>query len=501
MQPNPSRASSQYKQSTNILANPLKKEATKAQKLEIIQLAEELQRRKDQRILYSYRPYAKQNEFHAAGATFRERLLMASNQSGKTLGAAFEIAMHLTGKYPDWWQGRRYAKANHWLAGSESGELTRRGVQRLLLGRDYKTAPGTGSIPGEMIELITPARGVPELVDTVRVRHVSGGVSTISLKSYDQGRGKWQADTVDGVWFDEEPPEDVYFEGLTRTNTTMGPVMLTFTPLKGMSKVVSRFLIDKPAGSTVITMTIDDAEHYTPEQRAQIIASYPPHEREARARGVPSMGSGLIFPVSEELIGVAAFPLPAHWVRLVGCDFGWDHPAAFVWMAWDRDTDTVYIYDVLRMRETLIPVQAMAITGKGKWIPVAWPHDGYQVRDAMHGDQLAQQYRAQGVNMRPEHAHFEDSASVGETKVSRISTEAGIQAMLTRFQSGKLKVFSHLNDWFEEFRMYHRKDGLIVKERDDLLSATRIGIMDLRHAITEPKADKGVDYGARADWF
>jgi len=79
------------------------------------------------------------------------------------------------------------------------------------------------------------------LVDTIKVKNKYDGVSTISLKSYDQGRGKWQADTVHGVWFDEEPPEDVYFEGLTRTNTTMGMVMLTFTPLKGMSAVVKRF--------------------------------------------------------------------------------------------------------------------------------------------------------------------------------------------------------------------------------------------------------------------
>lgn len=468
----------------------------------VAMLMEEKARRRSLSKLADYKPYAKQSEFHRAGAEFRERLLMASNQTGKTFGAAFEVAMHLTGLYPDDWDGRRYDRANHWLAGSESGELTRRGVQRLLLGRDVETALGTGAIPGDkIIGTPTKARGIPGLIDTVKVRHVTGGVSTISLKSYDQGRSKWQADTVDGVWFDEEPPEDVYFEGLTRTNTTMGAVMTTFTPLKGVSKVVARFIIDKPAGTTVITMTIDDAEHYTPEQRAQIIASYPPHEREARARGVPSMGSGLIFPVQEELIKIEAFPLPAHWPRLCAMDFGWDHPAAFVWIAWDRDADTVYIYDTLRMSETLIPVQAAAVVGRGRWIPVSWPHDGYQVRDAMHGEQLAQQYRAQGVNMRPEHAAFPESPIVGERKESRISTEAGIQEMLTRMMGGRLKVFSHLSEWFEEFRLYHREKGLIVKLRDDLLSATRIGIMDLRHAITEPRQDKGLNYGARADWF
>jgi hypothetical protein len=251
----------------------------------------------------------------------------------------------------------------------------------------------------------------------------------------------------------------------------------------------------------LVTAGWDSVPHLDEKTKKELLDATPSHLRDARSKGVPAMGSGRIFPVDEALIKIAPFALPAHWPRLVGMDFGWDHPSAFVWFAWDRDTDTVYIYDALRMSETLIPVQAAAVKGRGEWIPVSWPHDGYQVRDAMHGEQLAQQYRAQGVNMRPEHAAFPESPIVGERKESRISTEAGIQEMLTRMMGGRLKVFSHLNEWFEEFRMYHREKGLIVKLRDDLLSASRIGIMDLRFAITEPRADKGVDYGARADWF
>jgi len=347
--------------------------------------------------------------------------------------------------------------------------------------------------------------GVADAIASITVSHETDGVpdgnSALQFASYDQGRTKWQADTLDGVWFDEEPPEDVYFEGITRTNTTAGPVILTSTLLMGMTNVVSRFLNEPSPDRIDICMTIDDAEHYSSEERARIVASYPAHERDARTKGIPSMGSGKIFPVEEETIKCESFPIPAHWPRIVGGDFGWDHPSAWVWFAWDRDADVVYIYHVLRMKETLIPVQAAAIRAQGDWIPVSWPHDGYSVKDAMHGDQLAQQYRNSGANMRPEHAHFESSQVVGEVKASRISTEAGIQEMLTRMQTGRFKVFAHLNDWFEEFRMYHRKNGLIIKERDDLLSATRIGIMDLRHAITEPRKNLGIDHAARQDWF
>ena len=87
----------------------------------------------------------------------------------------------------------------------------------------------------------------------------------------------------------------------------------------------------------VTQMTIDDAEHYTPEQRAAIIASYPPHEREARVRGIPSMGSGRVFPIEEAQITCAPFALPPSWPQINGLDFGWDHPFAAMNLAWDRD--------------------------------------------------------------------------------------------------------------------------------------------------------------------
>lgn len=422
--------------------------------------------------LHDYKPYPKQQEFHTAGATFRERLLMAPNQSGKTLCAAAEVAIHLTGRYPDWWAGKRYSAETHWLAGSESGELTRRGVQRLLLGRDIETELGTGYIPRDAIISAAHARGVPGLVDTISVRHASGGISTCGLKSYDQGRGKWQAETCHGVWFDEEPPEDVYFEGITRTNITQGPVMLTFTPLKGVSSVVRRYLIDKSPGTTIVTMALDDAPHYTAEQRAIIIASYPEHEREARAYGRPTMGSGLVFKIPESSITEQSIQIPPHWPRIVGMDFGWDHPTAAVWIAWDRDTDCVHVYDEYRQLEAIPAIHAATMRAKGDWIPVSWPHDGLQ-HDKGSGEQIAEQYRKLGVKMLPERATFLDGTN---------GVEAGVMDMLDRMSTGRLKVAAHLSGWLEEVRMYHRKDGKIVKKGDDLLSATRYGIMMLRHA-------------------
>lgn len=447
------------------------------------ELAAALDRRLRTNRLRHYQPYAKQREFHAAGKAYRERLFMAGNQLGKTLSGAAEVAMHLTGEYPDWWQGKRFDKPVIVIAGSESAELTRDGVQRLLVGPpDREEDWGTGFIPQRAIMARTRRMGVSNALDTVTVRHVSGGQSTLYLKSYDQGRSKWQANTVDFVWFDEEPPEDVYFEGITRTNATKGSVMVTFTPLKGMSAVVARYLLEDSPDRTSVTMTIEDADHFTPEERAKIIASYPAHEREARTKGIPTMGSGLIFPVLEEDICVEPFDIPAHWAQICGLDFGWDHPTAAAHLAWDRDADVVYLVKDYRQREQTPIFHAAALKGWGAWLPWAWPHDGLQ-HDKGSGDQLAQQYKDQGLSMLPERATFLDGTN---------GVEAGLMEMLDRMLTGRFKVFRTCGAWLEERRLYHRVDGKVVKERDDAISASRYALMMLRFAKTKPKESNAV---------
>ncbi len=212
-------------------------------KSELLSLLEERKRRKDRQRLTEYAPYAKQRQFHAEGAVHRERLLMAGNQLGKTYCGAAEVAMHLTGQYPAWWEGRRWDRPVRWWAGSKTSEVTRDGVQRLLVGEPKnESAWGTGMIPGDAIDDWSRRMGVADSLDNVLVKHVSGGISTLGFKSYDQGRQKWQGETLDGVWFDEECPMDIYMEGLTRTNATGGMTMMTFTPLLGMSDVVAMFL-------------------------------------------------------------------------------------------------------------------------------------------------------------------------------------------------------------------------------------------------------------------
>jgi phage terminase large subunit-like protein len=450
-------------------------------------LAAELLRRQRTNKLRHYRPYSKQRAFHLAGATFSERLFMAGNQLGKTVAGGAEWAMHLTGRYPDWWDGATFDVAPLLWAGSVTGESTRDNPQRILIGPPAKEEEwGTGFIPGDCIRDRTRAMGVPNLLDSVVVRwggggDVQAGEAVVAFKAYEKGREKWQGPTVDGVWFDEEPPEDIYSEGLTRTNNGQRGqfAQTTFTPLLGMSTVVSRFIMPAPDdpgafARNVTSMTIDDAEHYSPEERAKIIASYPAHEREARAKGIPTLGSGLIFPILEDEIIVAPFDIPKHWVQINGIDFGYDHPFAAANLAWDRDADIVYVCKDYRSRQTTPIIHAAAIKPWGPWIPCSWPHDGFQ-HDKGSGEQLAGQYEAQGLNMLPENAEWEEGG---------IGVEAGIAEMLDRMLTGRWKVFSTCTSWLEERRLYHRKDGKIVKERDDVISASRYALMMLRFAET-----------------
>jgi phage terminase large subunit-like protein len=467
-------------------------------------LAAEIARRQRTNKLRFYRPYLKQIEFHRAGTSFSERLFMAGNQLGKTIAGGAEWAMHLTGRYPDWWEGATFDRPTVMWAGSVTGESTRDNPQRILVGPPAKEEEwGTGFIPGDCIRDRMRAQGIPNLLDSVVVRwggggDIQAGESILSFKAYEKGREKWQGPTVDGVWFDEEPPLEIYSEGLTRTNNgQLGQFAIqTFTPLLGMSNVVLRFVnpdMTDPGKEArhITTMTIDDAEHYNAEERAKIIASYPEHEREARAMGVPVLGSGRIFPVTEASITVEPFEIPKHWVRIGGLDFGWDHPTAAVDLAWDRDADILYLTKEYRESKKTPILHAAAIKPWGDWLPWSWPSDGHQ-HDKGGGEQLAAQYKAQGIKMLPEHATFDDGS---------VSVEAGLMEMLDRMQTGRWKVFRTCTRWFEEFRMYHREDGKVVKVLDDLISASRYAMMMKRKAQVAAKSgpdprDRRSTYGS-----
>lgn len=230
----------------------------------------------------------------------------------------------------------------------------------------------------------------------------------------------------------------------------------------------------------LVTAGWNDVPHLDERTKAELLASTPIHLRKARAEGIPALGSGAVFPVEEASIRIDPFKVPSFWPQIGALDFGWDHPTGAVKLAWDRDSDTIYVIADYRQREQTPLMAAAALKPWGTWLPWAWPHDGLQ-HDKGSGEVLAGQYKTHGLRMMQERATFVDGTN---------GLEAGLMEMLDRMQTGRWKVFATCGCWLEEYRMYHRKDGLVVKLLDDVISASRYGMMMIRYATTQQEVER-----------
>ena len=203
--------------------------------------------------------YAKQIELFRAGRSCRERCAFGGNRSGKTVMGAFETTCHVTGRYPDWWEGKKFHEPISAWACGKLNQTTRDIVQAELFGdaklRDCGVAKdekgrnrvrGIGMIPAASILQSSAVYigGYPRLLDTIQIRYRDSRdeFSTLGFKSYQQGRGAFEGTTLHWIWLDEEPPFDIYGECLIRTGTVGGLILLTFTPLDGMTETVIQFL-------------------------------------------------------------------------------------------------------------------------------------------------------------------------------------------------------------------------------------------------------------------
>jgi phage terminase large subunit-like protein len=439
----------------------------RADMLEEIRAREERHRRKAGRKLERFYPeagplkrelYPKHLEFFRLGKEKRERLFIAGNRVGKTVAGGYELVCHITGNYPKWWQGRRFNRPNNWWAVGDTRETVRDTLQFELLGA--RGDVGTGLIPRDVIERTAPGF-IPEAVQAIWVRHAAGGFSVVQFKSYDQGREAFQGTSQDGIWLDEEPPMDVYTECLLRTMTSDGIVMLTFTPLRGLSDVVLAFL---PGGAmpegqegpkAVVSASWDDVPHLTTQAKDDLLKSIPPFQRDARSKGLPQLGAGLIYPIPESAFVCEPFDIPKHWPRSYGLDVGWNKTAA-IFGAIDRETDIAYIYSEHYQGEAEPAVHVAAIRARGLLPGAIDP--AAKGRSQADGRNLMQQYRDLGL----------------ELVEAANAVEAGIFSVWERLSTGRLKVFRNVQNLLSELRLYRRDErGKVVKERDHACDALR----------------------------
>jgi phage terminase large subunit-like protein len=458
----------------NDLADPAKIFALpRAKKIEAIQILEEMQRRASRRKILSYFPetgplrrelYSKHCEFFAAGSNHRERLMLAANRVGKTEGVGgYEMALHLTGQYPPWWVGRRFDNAVKAWAAGDTGKTVREILQSKLLGP--VGAWGTGLIPGDSVSrIVRGTGGVADTVEIVYVRHISGADSMLIFKSYDQRREAFQGTEQDIIWLDEEPPQDIYTECLMRTMTNNGMIMLTFTPLYGMSDVVLMFLPDGSLeegvseinGRFIVQATWDDAPHLSEEAKTELWKSLPPYQRDARSKGIPQLGSGAIFPIPESDLLIDPFVIPDHWPQGYGMDVGWNNTAA-VWGALDRERDILYLMHGYKRSQAEPVVHAAAIRAVGDWIP-GFIDPASRGRGQKDGSQLLSDYRNLGLKL----------------ELADNGVESGLYSTWNRMATGRMKVSRLMQGWLTEFRLYRRdENGKVVKENDHYMDCTR----------------------------
>ena len=437
-------------------------------------------------------PYGWQCKFHDAGADNSDRAIIAANQTGKTRTVASECAAHLTGLYPDWWVGKRFDEPTDGMVCGQTNQDVRDITQLALFGAidDNHKPDGTGWVPRDLIGQCNFRQcGVTNVLDTVRIKHVpTGRWSTVLFKSYEQGATKFQGVQKDWAWMDEEPElsdQGIFGEIQMRLVKRRGHLLFSRTPLFGMSMLVKHFLDGGP-GIFYIGATWEDAPHIDEETKAERARRCPAHERETRTKGVPMLGTGMVYTTPEELITCEPFPIPKHWRRICGIDFGIDHPGAATWLAYDEEADIIYVTDCYKERNWTALQHSHRIKQAGKWIPVAWPHDGMG-REKGGGEPLKVQYEKHGVNMLAIQACYDDHKMGGQAR------EPVTGEILERMETGRFKVFGHLHEWFEEKRMLHRKQipgrpPQIVADRDDIESATRYGVMMLRYATSGSEA-------------
>ncbi|AYX15431.1 MULTISPECIES: terminase large subunit domain-containing protein [Yersinia] len=466
---------------------------TREQKLELIRLIEEKNRRSE---VYRYRNYystryAWQRKFIANTAEYSQVALIAANRVGKTDTATYIDAIHAMGDYPDGWEGYRFDHAPLiWVLGY-SGEKCRDLLQTPLIGRKTDNGWEGGLIPGNLIVGVEPMAGTPNAIRSVYIKHKSGDLSKIQFWSYSQGQHALMGDSVDWFHVDEEPKDpNIYPQVLTRTATgdkgRGGRGILTFTPENGRTELVIQFMDTPSSAQVCMNVGWDDAPHLNEKVKADLLASYPSHQRDMRTKGIPMLGHGRIYEMSDDSITCPPFECPDHFFVINGQDFGWDHPQAHIQLWEDRDTETIYISHVWKARGKKADEAWRIVKPWAQNIPVAWPHDGNQ-HEKGGGQQLKVQYADEGFKMLPSHATWPD----GDNRV-----EPGIQKIRDLMLDGKLKVFSTCSDFFEEFRMYHRNEnGQIAKTNDDVLDAVRYAYMMRRFAkqmrdIKKPKEKK-----------
>jgi len=436
----------------------------------------------DPQSTWSRHLYQKHLEFFKAGAKYKSRWWSASNRSGKTLSMCYELSYHLTGNYPDWWEGKRFNNCNAWWVVGQSSQTVQQILQLELLGQigDF----GSGMIPKDLLdfETLPSASKAGVAVSGFKVKHSSGGYSTVAFKSVEQGILAFTG-VACSVYIDEPVPLPIFTECATRTMTGDNILVVTATPITGLTDAILNFCdgefrygeINKH--KIMMGITWDDVPHLSEDAKESLLSSVPPYQREARSKGIPALGTGAVYPIGESEYVIPPFEIPPHYKRIIGMDVGYRMTAA-AWGAIDPDNGTVYITAEYLQGELTPHQHAFNIMGRGSY-PIA-------IDPASHG-------RAQADGQ----VIFDQLEDLGlDLHNAENAREAGLWTCLELMQSGKLKVFQTCRNLIKEIGNMSRDDkGRVVRSSEYHISdAFRYLIMtrDIAKSSTTKKVGAGI---------
>lgn len=440
-------------------------------------------------------PYDYQLKFMNASSHYSQRYLRAGNRTGKTFGAAMEMAMHLTGRYQPWFEGVRFESSgfDYWCVGVDLKSVARV-MQKELLGTDdirVEEKIGTGAIPRSCIETTLPFKKDGGNVVSISIRHIDGGLNTLYFWGSNQ-HDSMMGSSVKFVWLDEEPPYnsiEIYSQCLTRTATVNGHVMLTATPEQGQTPLNDLFDDDTTGKLYLQSVTWDECPHLTPKIKESLLAGIPEWQHQMRMCGIPVIGSGAVFPIADEAITEAPVKPQPHWSMVAGIDFGIvNDPSTVIFVMMDDD-GVIHLADEIYLDDDRSP-RAIADAIKASPYPnvlTVVPHDaGLNSDDPQAKGKLLIEY---GINVlrQPFRNPVDVKLGIDELKSgasnSYNSKAAGLIEMQRRFEEGTLKVSSQMFRWLREKQTYFYKSkggGYKPVDKDDhCIDASRYAVMSL----------------------
>lgn len=427
-------------------------------------------------ILYNRYKYSFHLRVMEAHSYYHTVLARSGNQCGKSFVTHYIAAIHMTGMYPTWWEdelhGFKFSKPPRVWFGAHSSDTLKKTTQVKMLGQVGEF--GSGFIPRSMLDLdsLKDAKRADTPITTFRVKHLQGGFSSASLKTYESGRKAWEAETVDLIVLDEEPTMEVYTEACARLLASNGRMLLAFTPNEGMTEVVDTLTNHgdftegpKSGGSYVVTSTVYEAPHMTPEAIERLEATLPQqHMKDARLRGIPSIGQGMVYPINMEELFIDSHDIPtSNMLYCMAIDFGWFNTAV-IHMAYNLETGIYYILEEYKQGEKTPEqhsqyIQLIDLQKKISFHKICDPSKGAIIQSgANSGRHVATLFQDFGIT-------FADANN---------QVDSGIMKTLYAMQHGRLKISTHCVELVRELRAYsYNKKGEIKKVNDHLADCLR----------------------------